>query len=108
MGPYQDAGGASRFFCCSKASRAERNLGLSGEDNDHPTVKPLALMEYLCRLTSTPTGGLILDPFAGTGTTLIAARRARRTCIGIEIETKYVKLAMRRLSAFRQAKVNET
>ncbi|MBE7456491.1 MAG: site-specific DNA-methyltransferase [Planctomycetia bacterium] len=106
--PYQDAGGASRFFYCSKASRAERNLGLSGEDNDHPTVKPLALMEYLCRLTSTPTGGLILDPFAGTGTTLIAARRARRTCIGIEIETKYVKLAMRRLSAFRQAKVNET
>ncbi|MCG3132750.1 MAG: hypothetical protein FLDDKLPJ_03616 [Phycisphaerae bacterium] len=106
--PYPDRGGASRFFYCSKAGRSERNAGLKGMDNDHPTVKPLALMEYLCRLTSTPAGGLVLDPFAGAGTTLIAARRARRPCLGIEIDKKYVEVATRRLSAFRPAKVNET
>ncbi|MCK6465303.1 MAG: site-specific DNA-methyltransferase [Phycisphaerae bacterium] len=95
--PYLDRGGASRFFYCSKAPRAERNLGLSGEDNDHPTVKPLGLMEYLCRLTATPSGGLILDPFAGTGTTLLAARNVGRPCVGIEIEAQYVEIAKKRL-----------
>jgi len=64
--PRNDAGSAARFFYCAKASASERN------GSKHPTVKPLALMRYLVRLI-TPPGGLILDPFAGTGTTGEAA-----------------------------------
>jgi site-specific DNA-methyltransferase (adenine-specific) len=67
---YNDSGGASRFFYVAKASRSERREG-----NDHPTVKPLALLRYLAALTQTPTGGVILDPFMGSGTT-IAGRLA--------------------------------
>jgi len=55
---------ASRFFYVAKAGRKERNIG--SVNNNHPTVKPLKLMEYLCILTQTPTGGIVLDPFAGS------------------------------------------
>jgi hypothetical protein len=65
--------------------------------NDHPTVKPLALMEYLARLTNTPTGGVIVDPFCGSGTILIAAGRQGRRAIGIEIEERYCEIAANRL-----------
>src|SRR5690606_33513230 len=66
-------GGASRFFYVAKASRKERNAGLDGkpQQNTHPTVKPLALMRYLITLV-TPPGGIVLDPFAGSGSTLVA------------------------------------
>ena len=87
-----DTGGASRFFYWAKASRAER-----GEGNNHPCVKPLALMEYLCRLTMTPTGGIVLDPFTGSGSTLIAARNLGRPYIGIELNAGYVEIAKARL-----------
>ncbi|MCH8823074.1 MAG: site-specific DNA-methyltransferase [Planctomycetes bacterium] len=102
---FGDIGGASRFFYCTKASKRERNAGLpTGMVNDHPTVKPLRLMEYLCKLTGTPTGGLILDPFAGSGTTLLAARNVGRECIGIEKNPDYVTLAQERLKGGRYAK----
>ncbi len=66
--------------------------------NHHPTVKPLALMEYLCKLTSTPTGGIVLDPFAGSGTTLLAAYNTGRDYIGIERDPEYVKIIKARLA----------
>ena len=94
---YGDTGGASRFFYCAKASKNERSEGLSPSVmNDHPTVKPLKLLEYLCKLTATPTGGTILDPFAGSGTTLLAATNVGRKCIGIEINPDYVPIACQR------------
>jgi len=64
---YGDSGSAARFFYCAKASKADRGIG-----NNHPTVKPNALMRYLCRLV-TPPGGTVLDPFAGSGSTGKAA-----------------------------------
>ena len=133
---YSGKGGASRFFYCAKASKAERNAGCEGleekehdtkltyamteegmarrrelkkehpewsspdrpkSQNNHPTVKPIALMEYLCKLTKTPTGGIVLDPFAGSGTTGLACQNTDRDFIGIEREEEYVKIAEARL-----------
>jgi len=93
-----DKGGASRFFYCAKASKSERNKGCDEKTNTHPTVKPLKLMEYLCTLTKTPTGGIVLDPFCGSGTTLLAAKRLGRSWIGFELSEEYVKIVNRRLS----------
>lgn len=67
--------------------------------NNHPTVKPLKLMEYLCLLTKTPTGGIVLDPFAGSGTTLMACKRQGRDFIGIEKEKEYCEIARARIKA---------
>jgi len=86
-----DSGGASRFFYTAKASRKER-----GEGNVHPTVKPLALMRWLVRLV-TPPGGTVLDPFAGSGTTLLAARAEGFGAVGIEREAEYVEIMRKRL-----------
>jgi len=94
---FQDIGGASRFFYVAKASKNERNIG--GVINNHPTVKPLRLCEYLCRLTSTPTGGIVLDPFAGSGTICMAAKKIGRNYIGIEKEPEYVEIARKRIDA---------
>lgn len=91
-------GGASRFFYCAKASTAERTCK-GRVENKHPTVKPLSLMQYLCRLTKTPTGGLILDPFCGSGSTLVAAKREGRPFIGIEIDADSCRVARERLAA---------
>jgi hypothetical protein len=91
---YRDTGGASRFFYTAKASRAER-----GEGNHHPTVKPLALLRYLSRLTKTPTGGVVLDPFAGSGTTIAAALLEGRDAIGIELDAEYFEIMRRRVEA---------
>jgi hypothetical protein len=87
-----DSGGASRFFYTAKASRKERGAG-----NTHPTVKPLALMRWLCRLV-TPPGGLVLDPFTGSGTTALACKREGFRFIGIEREAAYVDIALDRLA----------
>jgi site-specific DNA-methyltransferase (adenine-specific) len=95
-------GTASRFFYCAKASRAERNAGLSpGEINDHVTVKPVELMAYLCRLV-TPIGGTVLDPFCGSGTTGIAARLEGFHFVGIEKEESYVEIARSRVENYIQ------
>lgn len=65
--------------------------------NHHPTVKPLALMEYLCTLTATPTGGVVLDPFMGSGTTGVACVNTGRHFIGIEKDAGYFEIARRRI-----------
>jgi len=90
---YGDSGHASRFFYTAKASRADR-----GENNTHPTVKPTDLMEWLCKLTMTPTGGTVLDPFMGSGSTLVAARNVGRKSIGIELDEVSCETAAKRLS----------
>lgn len=127
-------GGASRFFYCAKASRSERDAGLdalplvsaaaitdsgegsarldsprtgagrtSGGRNTHPTVKPLSLMRWLVRLV-TPDGGIVLDPFAGSGTTLCAAILEGRSTVGIEMTEEYLPLIRGRAThAERQA-----
>lgn len=82
----------ARFLYTSKASRKERRKG-----NSHPTQKPLSLMQYLCRLTKTPTGGIVLDPFSGSGTTLLAAKKEGREAIGIDIEEEYCEITKKRL-----------
>lgn len=94
---FGDTGTPARFFYTAKASKSERNKGLpEGEKNSHPTVKPLALMRYLVRLV-TPPHGLILDPFAGSGTTLLAARDEGFNFLGIELDADYVEIAKQRL-----------
>lgn len=64
---------------------------------EHPTQKPVELMEYLIR-TYTQPGDLVLDPFAGSGTTLVAARNLNRRYLGVELMDEYIKTAERRLS----------
>ena len=98
---YADKGGPSRYFYCAKASKAEREAGLEPplddkRANTHPTVKPIALMAYLVRLV-TPPGGLILDPFSGSGTTGIAALQEGFRYVGIELIEEYVDIAIGRL-----------
>nr|MBP7651411.1 site-specific DNA-methyltransferase [Phenylobacterium sp.] len=115
---------ASRFFYCAKASRAEREEGLEGREatrrsdgravdienayqrtdmrtNHHPTVKPVALMRWLCRLV-TPPGGLILDPFTGSGSTGVAAILEGFRYLGIEREPEYVAIAEARIAKASQ------
>ena len=112
--------GASRFFYCAKASRTERNAGLDSfhaattddgrqqpidnlhqrgktpRQNIHPTVKPIALMRYLVRLV-TPPGGVVLDPFAGSGTTGAAVVLEGAHFLGIEHDPTYVPIARARI-----------
>jgi site-specific DNA-methyltransferase (adenine-specific) len=88
---HGDSGSAARFFYSAKAD-AEDRLG-----SKHPTVKPVDLMAWLCRLI-TPPGGTVLDPFAGTGTTGLAAMREGFDCILIEREAEYVADIERRLA----------
>jgi hypothetical protein len=87
-----DSGSAARFFYCAKADKSDRGTG-----NTHPTVKPADLMRYLCRLV-TPPGGTVLDPFAGSGSTLLAASREGFNAIGIEMNPEYVSIAKQRLA----------
>lgn len=97
---YGDLGGASRFFYCAKSFPKDRNWGLpKGMENKWPTVKPLKLMQYLCRLTRPPLGGVVLDPFMGTGSTGIAAIREGRGFIGIEKDREAFELAKLRIEA---------
>lgn len=116
----KDGGSAARFFYCAKADRADRNEGLGAggppavgtaatmrdcEDadwktrngNHHPTVKPTDLMRYLCRLV-TPPGGVVLDPFMGSGSTLKAAELEGFSGIGIELSPDYIAIARRRIA----------
>lgn len=84
---------------CKKASKRDRNSDWCGEvvgQNRHPTVKPIDLMAWLVRLI-TPPGGIVLDPFAGSGSTCVAARREGFFFIGIERELEYVEIARKRV-----------
>ena len=90
---YEDAGGASRFFYSAKAPKRERP---NVDGVQHPTVKPLAIMRWLIRLV-TPPGGVVLDPFAGSGTTIEAALIEGFNPVGIEMETDYLPLIQHRI-----------
>lgn len=106
---YDDSGSAARFFYSPKASKYDREAGRrtmnSFEDpgvgnspkarNHHPTVKPTDLMQYLCRLV-TPAGGLVLDPFLGSGSTAKAALIERFRIVGIELNPEYAEIARAR------------
>ena len=118
-----DTGSAARFFYCAKASKKDRNEGLDGFElnyvarengfsdklsdtkkpraNTHPTVKPSDLMAYLCRLV-TPPGGVVLDPFMGSGSTGKAAMREGFDFIGIEKDAGYFAIAQRRIEQAQQ------
>ena len=88
---FGDTGGPSRYFYTSKATKAERTL--DGQiENDHPTVKPTDLMEWLVKLV-TAEGQIVLDPFAGSGTTCMAAKNLNREFIGIEQNERYADIA---------------
>ncbi len=87
-----DTGSAARFFYCAKASKADRDEG-----NMHPTVKPTALMRYLCKLV-TPPAGTVLDPFMGSGSTGKAARMEGFGFIGIEQDAEYIDIARARIA----------
>ena len=100
--PEDAGGGASRFFPVfkyqAKAPKRERPV-IEREDGSkiqHPTVKPLALLDWLVTLI-TPPGGLVLDPFAGTGTTLQAATNKGFNPIGIEADADYIQLINKRM-----------
>jgi site-specific DNA-methyltransferase (adenine-specific) len=117
---YTDSGSAARFFYCAKVSPSERNAGLSdlpdkewrgdgaaipqrGErpfkpsKNNHPTVKPIALMRYLCRLI-TPPGGTVLDPWMGSGSTGVACKEEGFRFIGMEQDEWYYTIACHRMN----------
>jgi len=91
---YSDAGSPARFFYSAKASKQDR------AGSKHPTVKPISLMRYLCKLV-TPTGGTVLDMFAGSGTTLQAAVEEGFSVIGIERESEYLVDILGRMAAMR-------
>lgn len=129
--PYTDLDGAS-FVYCPKAGTAERNAGLQHLDeqsagvknssgrgfsetdphrdikaqNHHPTVKPLALMRHLIRLV-TPAGGVVLEPFAGSGTTLVAATLEGFDAIGIELTADYLPIIIGRIQWATEQHANE-
>lgn len=92
---------AARFFYCAKANKKDR-----GEGNTHPTVKPTDLMRYLCRLV-TPVGGLVLDPFMGSGSTGKAALLEGFDFIGIDLKDEHVHLAHRRIAEVAAGVSNE-
>ena len=110
---YGGGGGASRFFPVfkyqAKAPKRERPVIVrdDGTKVQHPTVKPLALMEWLCNLIAPPEG-VILDPFAGTGTTLQAATNTGHRSIGVEADSDYVQLIRQRLQNNEQPPHQET
>jgi DNA modification methylase len=88
---------AARFFYTAKAGGRDRNANLDPDNpNGHPTVKPLLLMQYLVRLV-TPPGGVVLDPFMGSGTTGLACRREGFDFIGMEREAAYFQICKNRI-----------
>lgn len=91
QGKDSSVGSAARFFYCAKPSRRER-----GEGNTHPTVKALSLMRWLVRLV-TRKGGLVLDPFMGSGTTGVACAVEGMRFVGCEKEPEYFEIAKRRI-----------
>lgn len=94
---YCDSGSASRFFYSTKSSVKERTHNRTVENN-HPTVKNLELMKYLIRLV-TPKNGVVYDPFAGSGTTLIAAKELGFNSVGVECSKDYYEIIKNRIRA---------
>ena len=132
-GHDDNGGSAARFFYCAKASKADRNEGCEGmeqklgpegggvrsveagssggfgspRENHHPTVKPTALMQYLCRLV-TPPGGVVLDPFMGSGSTGKAAMLEGFRFTGAEMESDFFNIAVARITAAVERVKRET
>lgn len=134
---FDDPGSASRFFYCAKASKSDRDAGCEGLEakqgcadyrpnddgthglqsrlhgastkggNHHPTVKPTDLMRYLCRLV-TPPGGVVLDPFTGSGSTGRGAILEGFRFIGIEREADYLAIARARIDDAVAMRARET
>ena len=125
--PETNKDSAARFFYCPKASKKDRDEGLEGfeekpsymvengsktagssngqryervtkQRNNHPTVKPTALMQYLCRLI-TPSGGTVLDPYMGSGSTGKAAVKEGFDFVGIELDPDYFSIAKSRIAS---------
>jgi len=122
---HDDTNCAARFFYTAKVSKAEREMGCEGLEsqfmatmgdgigerehnidqpnahvkNPHPTVKPLSLMRYLVKLTKTPTGGIVLDPYGGSGTTGMACKMEGRHYVLIEQDEHYCEIAKKRIAA---------
>jgi len=95
-----DSGSAARFFYCSKVSKKERNIGQSTDGkNNHPTVKPVALMKYLITLI-TPKGGKVLDPFNGSGSTGMACVELGYEYTGCELDPDYIEISKVRIEAW--------
>lgn len=126
----QQSNSVSRFFYCAKASTKERNLGCenlndgfvanankwtdidyrNGEKkqviarkNIHPTVKPISLMKYIINLLAPPNNPILLDPFLGSGSTLLAAKELGINGIGIEINEEYCEIARNRINNYKEA-----
>jgi len=95
----QGMGEAARFFYTPKACKDDRDDGC---DNNHPTVKPTDLMRYLCRMV-TPTGGIVLDPFTGSGSTGRGAVLEGFRFIGCEMDGDYIEIAKARILAAEKA-----
>lgn len=119
----EQLGSPSRFFYCAKASSRERNEGCEGLEakesecnlrqqgglskphnefstkNNHPTVKPISLMKYIIKLLAPPGDPILLDPFAGSGSTLVAAKQLGVQAIGIELSEEYCEIAKARIAA---------
>ena len=110
-----DTGSAARFFYCANTSRTDRHKGTDNpwpqfkmgttlrkvetsdtKGDNHPTVKPTHLMAYLCRLV-TPPGGIVLDPFMGSGSTGRAAMREGFEFMGSEIDDQYAEITRARI-----------
>lgn len=89
-GGFEDSGGASRFFYVAKPSKSEK-----GKENHHATVKPVSLMQYLVRMVSQPDG-LVLEPFAGSGTTLLACEKEGMNCIAFELDPLHCDIILSR------------
>ena len=130
---YDGSGSAARFFYAAKASPTERNEGcedleaktkplmgefkdnpgrntpkssLTARANHHPTVKAIKLMEFLCKLV-VPPNGIVLDPFTGSGSTLVAAVNLGFRFIGIEQEQEYCAIASARVRFAQEKKSKE-
>jgi len=84
-----------KYFYAPRVTRKER-----GEYNNHPTPKPVALMQYLIKLY-TPEGGTVLDPFCGSGSTAIAAMLEERKFLGIDLDPNYIDIAKRRVEDWK-------
>lgn len=124
---FNDSGSSARFFFTAKPSKKERDGGLEAFPikkvetrtdkgaglnlekgvqpgrNNHPTVKPIALMEYLIKLVC-PHNGTVLDPFMGSGTTGLAAKRLDKKFIGIELSKDYFEIAQARINSVKTPK----
>ena len=95
---YPDTGGAARFFYCAKPSVAERNAGMNDSRNIHITVKPLAIMRWLVKLV-TRRGGVVLDPFLGSGTTAVAAENEGCDWLACDNNEEYCGIAEARIAS---------